>query len=70
MDDKTTETTYLIGFSQNVKDANQALFTKLGEYIRNASVMCEDDYSLGREVMKIYNGFAMAMNKEIHGDIR
>lgn len=68
--DDTTETTYLIGFSQNVRDVNNALFTKLGEYIRNASMMCEDDYSLGREVMKIYNGFAMAMNKEIHGDIR
>lgn len=70
MDDKTTETTYLIGFSQNVKDVNQALFTKLGEYIRNASAMCEDDYSLGREAIKIYNGFAMAMNKEMHGQIR
>lgn len=68
--DDTTETTYLIGFSQNVRDVNNALFSKLGEYIRNASTMCEDDYSLGREVMKIYNGFAMAMNKEIHGDIR
>lgn len=66
----TTETTYLIGFSQNVKDVNQTLFTKLGEYIRNASNMCEDDYSLGREAVKIYNGFAMAMNKEMHGDIR
>lgn len=68
--DDTTETTYLIGFSQNIRDVNNALFSKLGEYIRNASNMCEDDYSLGREVMKIYNGFAMAMNKEIHGDIR
>lgn len=68
--DDTTETTYLIGFSQNVRDVNNALFTKLGEYIRNASMMCKDDYSMGREVMKIYNGFAMAMNKEIRGDIR
>lgn len=68
--DDTTETTYLIGFSQNVKDVNQALFTKLGEYIRNASNMCEDDYSLGREAVKIYNGFAMAMNKEMRGNIR
>lgn len=68
--DDTTETTYLIGFSQNVKDVNHALFTKLGEYIRNASTMCEDDYSLGREAVKIYNGFAMAMNKEMNGQIR
>lgn len=68
--DDTTETTYLIGFSQNVKDVNRVLFSKLGEYIRNASNMCEDDYLLGREAIKIYNGFAMAMNKEIHGDIR
>lgn len=68
--DDTTETTYLIGFSQNIKDVNQALFTKLGEYIRNATNMCEDDYSLGREAVKIYNGFAMAMNKEMHGQIR
>lgn len=68
--DDTTETTYLIGFSQNVKDVNNVLFSKLGEYIRNASNMCKDNYLLGLEVMKIYNGFAMAMNKEIHGDIR
>lgn len=42
--DDTTETTYLIDFSQNVRDVNNVLFTKLGEYIRNASNMCEDDY--------------------------
>ena len=66
----TTETTYLIGFSQNVRDVNHVMFSKLGEYIRNASMMCEDDYSLGWEAMKICNGFTMAMNKEIHGQIR
>lgn len=66
----TTETEYLIGFAQNVREVNNALFKKLGEYVRNASNMCEDDYDLGREIVKIYNGFAMAMNREIHGDIR
>lgn len=66
----TTETEYLIGFAQNVREVNNALFKKLGEYVRNASNMCEDDYNLGRKIVKIYNGFAMAMNREIHGDIR
>lgn len=63
------ETTYRVGFADCVKDVNNVLYTKLGEYVREIAMFYESDYELGKEAIKLFRAFLQAMNRQHFGDL-
>lgn len=57
-----TETTYAIQLETEARAFSDSLVRSLGNIVRTASMLCDDDAELGREVLKIYHGYIKALD--------
>lgn len=61
MKDKT-DTTYAIQLEVEARAFSDSLVRSLGNIVRTAAMLCDDDAELGRELLKIYKGYLKALD--------
>lgn len=60
--DVKTETAYAIQIETEARAFSNTLLRSLGNIVRTATMLCDDDAELGREVLKIYHGYLKALD--------